>query len=211
LKDDLGRSKNRGCNNGRIFVSTKIPQYQINKDMWINPNALDTLYVKKSSDTSRASTIILTDDPHLSITLPSSGIFSIDAYLLVTGNSSGDINTQWSLSGVSVLSARSPCMGMSIASTDGLNCSLNTFASSVGSQNAFGTYSTTYPNSIFVHLLVESNSSGGSVTLKWAQASSHATPTVLESDSYMIIRQLAGSVSLLKWYSETDDEWKFMI
>ena len=86
MQSNLGRGKNRGCNNGRIFVSNKEPQYQINKDMWINPDALDTLYVKKSSDTSRASTTTVIDDPHLTIDLPANGVFTIDLFLAVEGS-----------------------------------------------------------------------------------------------------------------------------
>jgi hypothetical protein len=211
LKGDLGRIKDRGSNNSRIFHSTREPFNQVNKDIWINPDALNTLYVKKSSDTSRASTTSLTDDPHLSITLPGSGIFSIDSYLMVTGSSGGDINVSWDLSGVSALVARNYSSGMSLSSTNGANCSMNTFSTGLTSQNAYGVYSSTYANCINMHMIVESSSSGGVVTLEWAQKTSNATPTILESDSHIEIRQLDGDVSLLKWYSSDDVDWKFIV
>jgi hypothetical protein len=210
LKDDLGRSKNRGCNNGRIFVSTKMPQYEINKDMWINPNALDTLYVRKTADTSRASTTTITDDPHLSITLPANGVFHISLFLTIIGAQAGDITVDFDLGGgLSALCSNRHATGPEQDMT-------NVYASlarmknyPVEISNNYGTDPDNDTNIILWFLL--QSAAAGNFTFKWAQRASNAIATVVKEESYLVARQLAGDVSLLKWYSEDDDEWKFII
>lgn len=211
MKRDFGRIKDRGSNNGRIFFSTREPFEYVNKDMWINPNALDTLYIIKSSTTSRASTTTLTDDPHLSVDLPENGVFEINLNLAAfCSSATPDIKIDWNLSSVS-LDGRRFSLGPSVLETDITNCNVNISSlSSLGDDNIFAA-SSGNASSIFENFIVSTSAVDGIITLRWAQNTSNANALYVLSGSYLTVRQLAGDVSLLKWYSENDDEWKFMI
>lgn len=211
MKSDMGRAKNRGSNNGRIFVSGKEPLIPINKDMWINPDALDTIYVKKSSSTARASTTTLVDDPHLTMSLPKNGLFDVSLNLVANSPSSNpDIKLDWNTSGLTLEDFRLS-FGPNLSMTSSGNCNINTLAvGSFGTANIFGA-SYGGASSIFENFLVSTSSSAGILTLRWAQYVSNASAVTVWAGSYIKITQLAGDVSLLKWYSENDSEWKFMI
>lgn len=210
MKSDFGRTKNRGSNNGRIFLSSKEPFEVINRDMWINPDALETLYVKKDSDTSRASTTTVIDDPHLAISLPANGIFHISLFLTVTGSQAGDITVDFDLSGgLSALCGNRHGTGPAQGMTNVFSSLVRMKNYGVELGNNYGTDPSTDTN-IILWFLLES-AAAGIFTFKWAQGSSNATATIVKEESYMVIRQIAGDTSLLKWYSGDDSEWKFMI
>lgn len=211
MKSDFGRNKNRGCDNGRIFFSSDEPLDQVNKDMWLNPDALNTLYIKKSSSTSRASTTTLTDDPHLTVDLPKNGIFNIDVYLNAEGPTNADIKVDFDLyGGLSALSLYKLGWGPAEGITDMTFCQLKLISDPVEDAINYGTAPSQY-SSILINMLLQTGSTAGNLTVQWAQAISNPTPVVLGSSSKLIIKQLAGDVSLLKWYSSDSSAWEFIV
>jgi hypothetical protein len=143
-----------------------------------------TIYVLKASDTSRASTTTLADDPELSISLEADATYFVMVEIRATADAAGDIKTAWNASaGVSTAGGR--CVegpGSTQSETNHDNIS------SKWGQHGFTT-SITYgarPSSNGFHFrehAVVDTTTGGTITVQWAQAASSVTATVVSARS----------------------------
>lgn len=147
--------------------------------------------VRKSSDTSRPSTITVTSDPELALTLPAIGTYIItgqcffapnsagaDCQIAFGGTASGNLN--WSGAGAhNSLTTGSAAQGEWIAR--------------VGSSTPipFGNSQTAGVETGIIFSGTFQASSAGTIELQWAQQNSSATATILRTGSWLRYERIA--------------------
>lgn len=136
----------------------------------------------KAFFTNRASTTALADDPELTITVPA-GKYTVESFLFITAGSAGGFSVQVG--------------GTAIRQQQAIEYSANEY-------NIFGTFISSKPPALLVPYTVSGNSiyfvrvtggviisTGGTYTIKWAQATSSTTNTTLSAGSYLrLIRKV---------------------
>jgi hypothetical protein len=151
-------------------------------------------YVEKGSDTTRASTTTLTDDPDLTVAVVANGIYLIEFGLDYDGLSAADFKTAWNTpAGVSGLKA---VMGPGSASGDDANANnilgrfgAHGFSTSISyncSRNSASATQWAIERSV-----ITIGATPGNVTLQWAQVVSNATGNLLSASSWVRSARLA--------------------
>lgn len=148
----------------------------------------DTVTVRKSVSTSRASTITLAADPHLVINVVP-GTYTVDSFLYYDADTGADLRLGW----------------FAPASTTGAwfpngSDSANTLFASTTNWGALGDFSvSTRPvagvgagNLMACRPVGTAVVTGtGQISLAWAQQVSSATPTILRGHSWLTLRRIA--------------------
>lgn len=154
---------------------------------------LDTMLpkiVRKTTDTSRASTTTFTDDEHLSYAVEANGVYVMDGAIKYFADPTPDIKIQFSTP-TGTLGEWSWMMpGSTTAATGTTGYSIRTETNDVsGSRTGYGTSDSQHFTPISGIWRV--GSTAGSVTLQWAQNTSNATATVLYTDSWLRFVRIA--------------------
>lgn len=167
-------------------------------------------YVIKQSDETRNNTTTVSTDNELTITLPSNGIYEIEARLFVDATSNTpDLKMSWYNSNVTQLTYRN-CLGHGTNTTSVYNSDFMHFHSrSMGTETTYGLVSSGWA-SIWEVWIVETGSSEGVITLEWAQNTATAEDITMKANSYLGYTRLdsfpyAGSGSLADIESDIDD------
>jgi hypothetical protein len=153
-----------------------------NGTSWVIANA--PLNVSKPSDTSRALTTTLADDPDLVVTVAANAKYWVQAFLIYTAGDVGDIKIGWSgptsatfdwnVGGAETTTQTSTYWGRQIISgTD-----------NVGGANA--TVMTAKPNGILT-----TSGTSGSFKFRWAQGTSEGTAGVIKAGSTLMLTRLS--------------------
>ncbi|MBI4160711.1 MAG: LamG domain-containing protein [Candidatus Yanofskybacteria bacterium] len=168
LNDETVNGNNLTNNNSAIF-STDVPSF-----------AAELLKARKSSDESVTSSTTLQNDDELKLTLAANKTYTIDAVIFATSASS---NPDFKIA-FTVPSGATMTLGYIAASPSNLLTQGELLSSS-------GTASQVIPlraNASAVVLVkgtVVIASTGGDLTLQWAQFTSNATATVVKAGSYI--------------------------
>lgn len=157
-------------------------------------NATEHVIAAKSANTERSSSTTNTADPHLSVTLPGTGKWRLEVYLLFgatnsSGVASGD-GTQgfkWVLGGTATIANNIPNPGAAYGRAN------NSAFSQLTSPIVGGLYSTIVTElSDFVKAEMLLDVTGaGTITLNWAQEAA-ANSTTLAANSYLIATKVAA-------------------
>jgi hypothetical protein len=148
----------------------------------------ETVAVRKSASTSRASTTTVAADPHLTMTL-SVGTYLLDSLLMYDGDAAADLKLGW-IAPAGTTGAWWPGGADSsvaaLASTPrwGALSDITTSTIPVGAVGA-GTIMACRPVGTVVI------TTAGTFALAWAQNASSATPTVLRGQSTLQMRRIA--------------------
>lgn len=147
----------------------------------------------KAADTDRASTITFASDPDLQCTLAANSVYRVEFYLHFAALDAARFKTQWLVPAGAGgnRSAVGPDQGVILSST------------SSGGQGRWGvhgytvacTYGTRDPSATNLCFALEeavvTTTTGGTLALQWAQATSNATATRLGAGSYMRVKLLS--------------------
>lgn len=153
-------------------------------------NANNVYYAIKAGDESVVSSTALQNDDDLFADL-TVGIWLVEAGLSVTGAAAGDVITDWSTTGTMTnlsLQISGPSSGMSSA----INATLPRLQGNVALSNApaFGVDGTN-ASFIYQRLMLDVDAPGR-LQLRWAQATSSVTATVMKAGSHLVWRQLTA-------------------
>jgi len=202
-RQDFGRFRNRGANNGRIAIGNTEPEDPVINDIWVNPEIVFQ-YLQKSSNQDIASTTTMQNITGLVTTLGAGGTYKVEASLFVTGNAATDISIDWDYVCATTPSHRE-CHGMSTASTSAVNCSMRDSSHYLATDVDYGLSGSTgmIINESFI---ITTTNATGSVQIRAAQVASSATAITILAASYMTITPL---VSNIKYY--TGNVWASLL
>jgi hypothetical protein len=146
------------------------------------------LEARKSVSTGRPSTTTVTADPELQVQVAANAEYSFSAYIRYSGDQTGDFKCQFTGPSGSTGSwgARTMSTGATLA-TDASDA----IRTPIGATKAIGCISTTAGQTFNVQGRLITSSTAGTFSFDWAQNVSNATATVVEADSYFILRRLA--------------------
>jgi len=143
----------------------------------------------KAANTSRASNVVLANDPDLVYAVPTAGTYRIDAYLYYSYSDHGGFSLNLNYSGAFTSGAG----GSSFVSAGGSEIQGNGFLI----QNSQTTSATSYNlttlgsyASIFTLSGVLIATGAGNLGLSWAQAQSNAIATILYAGSYLSVTRV---------------------
>lgn len=150
---------------------------------------LDWQFARKTADESVTSSTTLQDDDHLVIALGANQVWLIEAYISVIGDLTGDIQVGFVVPASSTL--RWSGHGPDTAQTDPGNTNMRTDGATVSdTAKAYGT--TSGGNiGIFIKGLVATAGTSGNLQFRWAQATSDATASTVQSQSWLLARRVA--------------------
>lgn len=137
----------------------------------------DTIRVKKAADTSRASTITPTADPHLQVTGLPSGVYSLRKLLIFSSGAGGD-RTQIDVSSATQMNGN----GVKFCTTGGATA----FAQGEGNAQTCAGVSSSHRGATYV----TEPASSGTIAVLWAQNTSDAANTTLLSQSWIEVTRL---------------------
>ncbi|WP_267244344.1 hypothetical protein [Streptomyces sp. PR69] len=153
--------------------------------------------VYKPSNTDRASTTTLADDPDLTVELEGNATYRVEFWLhfaainLDGGSPAGRFKTNWRVpSGATFLrGALGPDQGQSLSGTAGGQGRWGVHAS--GTDVTYGSRDSSTNQCIAIEDGIVFTSSAGTLALQWAQQVSYSGATRLGSGSYMKVRRIA--------------------
>ena len=147
----------------------------------------------KAATTSRSSMTTLADDPDLTVTLDASATYTIEMVLSYAALTAAGFQTAWSVSaGVTSVNRSVDGPGSSAADASADNISMRSGVHNYATAVSCGTRNSGSNQLVAVErALVTTDTTGGTVTLQWAQATSNATATLLSVSSYMTVTRIA--------------------
>lgn len=146
-------------------------------------------YIKKASNEIVNNSTTLQNDNDFVVTLDASSVYEIQIVLCLTSNASADFKWDWAVTGgVSQLTKRAilgtgTCTTIADANADFTTVDLNT-PSNVQTDGI-------HEQALYERFLVQTSTTG-TLQLRWAQNSAHASNTTVTTNSYMIIRKLVA-------------------
>lgn len=146
---------------------------------------LDIKFRRKTVDESVTSSVTLQNDDTFFIAINANEVWTIEAHLFVSGNTSGDI--QWAFnvpSGATGWNTGLRIIATATSTNDNGAWSAIEDLTDTGFR-ASGTVTGT-PVHIQVNAIVINSSNAGNIQFRWAQNTSNATATTIEAGSYMI-------------------------
>ncbi|MFF4346818.1 hypothetical protein [Streptomyces sp. NPDC001530] len=150
-----------------------------------------SLFARKTADTSRASTVTMTDDPHLTVSLAASATYIIYAYIVYQAGTTGDINVAFTQPSGAAGSWQGTGLGRGVGASvgiDGFTVRMNTNDIGTTQPRSYGGDTT---NQAIQIMGVVRTSSAGTFAVQWSQASTDATATILRTDSWMQLTRVA--------------------
>lgn len=171
---------------GRTFQS-------YNGTAW-GSNFFGTRFVQKSSTTARASTITITNDPHLTMTVEANATYEFNFVLFISGDPAADVRL--GLTHPTGTTYRwgqiAPSQIWGAGTGDGVLTSSGQIGSGSSSGPTFtGVTATGTPLLHGLRGTVATSSTSGSLTLQWAQVTSNVNATEIRQGSYLVMTRIA--------------------
>ncbi|MEU7431094.1 hypothetical protein AB0B07_09585 [Streptomyces sioyaensis] len=149
-------------------------------------------FARKSADTSRASTITLSADPHLTVPVATFSTYTVDAYLIYSGGTLGDINVALAGPTSSDGSWSAVGYGRSVpanVNTDGYTIRMNPNSIASVQPRSYG--ADTADETLHMRGTLRTAGTAGSLAVQWSQAASDATATIMRTDSWLRVQRVA--------------------
>jgi len=144
------------------------------------------VYLERTSDTTTTSDATVNADAFFTFAMAASATYIVEIHAIVNGTS-GDLQTTWTTPASSTGSKQ--CHGPALSSTDRTDTTVRSSA------HAFATAVNYGLNSASAIALIEYGQvktvGAGTWTWNWAQNTSNAAGTTVETNSYCIIRRVA--------------------
>lgn len=148
---------------------------------------MPVVFVRKASDESVSNSIIVQDDNELTVAVEANTTYEIDLVLRIEGPNNGDL--RWELDTPNSVDVFGSYAAMAVAATNLAQATVMA-ANASGQQQVVGTITNETTGLIFKGT-VEVGALAGSVTLQWAQGSSHADPTRVLRGSYLKLTKVS--------------------
>jgi hypothetical protein len=149
-----------------------------------------TLFARKAADTSRASTITPTDDPHLTLTVAPNAVYTIEGYAAFIAGATGDIRIGFTAPAGSTgaYAIRGADISIAAGTTTAMVRiqSLLDFTSTIPAGGQTPTFSSAHP----IGTLVTAGT-GGTFAVKWCQNVSDPTASTLLTHSWIKLQRMA--------------------
>lgn len=155
-------------------------------------DSMQPVYVAKGSDEARTSTTTLADDAELIITLAASATYYVQMEVGCSADAAGDIKTAWNLSaGIDTTGGRrveGPGSTSNDANSDNVTTrwGIHGFTTSITYGARTGAAGMHIRETAYV-----TTSTGGTITLQWAQATSSLTATTVSARSFIRAERIA--------------------
>ena len=172
------------------FTPGQIPTADVLQD-------LVPLYARKTADESVTSSTTLQNDDELAVTVSAGGIYTLDAFILFTGNETGDFQCRFTFPSGSTLhfAAYAPAPGDAGFNTGGSAGNVEFFARQNTTSSPSGVIiysgSTAQVHLRLVGTLVV-GSSAGTLQFQWAQNTSNGTATTVKAGSWLKLDNVSG-------------------
>lgn len=141
-------------------------------------------YAEKSGDTSRNTTVVLADDPHLTVPVVASAKYVLTCLLIysATSQAAGDLNVGWGVPASATMLGHAT--GPPVAGTSSADDLTTSF--SEGSTLSFGVIGIAAPwTAVLLTARLVIAGTAGNVVLRWCQATSNATNTTMRVGSFL--------------------------
>jgi hypothetical protein len=193
-KNDFGRFRNRGSNNGRYTIGTTQPEDPVINDIWVNPEII-TLYSKKSADQGTTTTAYanITD---LSAIFPADSLYKVTIRLYVTGPTT-DFKTTISSAGLTLVSYLGSC-GPGISITSVTDCTVRRQGSTLSAGLAFGCDGSNISYIDQDCLVSTAVGITGSMQVTFGQYTSTTSRTTVTANSYLLAKPITSNI---KYYN----------
>ena len=201
---DLGESANswRQLYIRDIILQDAATDPTVNGELWLNGADVVTysdghiknltsspLVVRKTADETVTSSTTLQDDDHLLFSIGASEIWAVEVVLFYNASTTGDIRV--GMSGPSGVTVHHGHLALTPAVTT-WNGDVNAFAfmGGSGSDSLTGGGAGSDDVTFIYKALVVNGGTAGTMTIQWAQQSSHSTGTIVRANSYLIAHQV---------------------
>lgn len=158
-------------------------------------NSIVTRIVRRDDDQPYTSNTTLTADDTLSFSVEANTMYRVAFWLMVTGGSTGDLKTQWSVPSGSVVRVRW-CLGPDAttgASDPAVLGAVRLTGSLPSSNVVYALNSTTNFAAILETAIVEVGATSGNVVIQHAQNATDATATTIRAGSWAECVQIVGA------------------
>lgn len=136
----------------------------------------------KAADTNRNTTVTVTDDPDLTMTLQASATYMVKFVGMAGAATASDVRTAWTVpSGATGLKY---CLGPGSSATTRDDMSMRSGVHVHSSEIVYGISSTSLFSG-FVEYGIVTTTSSGTLAIKWAQGTSGGTNTTMAAGSFM--------------------------
>lgn len=154
-------------------------------------NAMLPKVVRKTADTSRASTATPSADPELQITLDANAVYVWDGWLKYFADPAGDLQIDFTAPSGTLgewvgFGAGSSTSGAAATTGYLIRTETNDI---MQSRSYYGTTNGTH--GVLLQGTIRTSSTSGTFSLDWAQGSSDATATVVYTDSWLRFQRIA--------------------
>lgn len=152
-----------------------------------NVYLVNTLFAKKTADTSKTSTTVVVDDPHLTVAVASNSEYEVSIIFNYTAASNpGDFKYQLvTPAGCTFVSVEHSLQSAASSVYDGLlsGRDINTESPAGGLDATTGALQVTG--------LLTVGGTAGNFKVQWAQNSASGTATILKAGSHMVLHRVA--------------------
>ncbi|MET9957027.1 hypothetical protein ABZ135_36505 [Streptomyces sp. NPDC006339] len=155
----------------------------------LNTLTADDVTVRKSGDTTRASTTTMANDPDLTIGVVANGVYRLTGYIVYSQNlaasASSGIKIGWSGPALATMQWTSGGTDGPTSLT-GQDVTSNSISQTRSLPSNLGTFMSAIP----VGYLAVAGTAG-SLSFQWAQVASNATGTIVRAGSWINLRRIA--------------------
>jgi hypothetical protein len=141
----------------------------------------------KTASTSRTSTTTITADPELQLSVEAGAEYVGEFYFRISGNSAGDMDVQWT----TPAGATGSWNGYRLLAASADGGTGTTVRAALNAEISLSTPSPTTAQAVTGTFRITMGGTSGTLSIDWAQGTSNATATVMESDSYIKMRRVA--------------------
>lgn len=154
-------------------------------------NAMLPKVVRKTADTSRASTTTATADPELTISLEANAVYIWDGWLKYFADPAADLTVDFTAPTGTLgewvgFAAGSGTSGVAVTTGYSIRTETNDIQQG---RNYYGT--TDSQHGLLLRGTIRVGSTAGTFSLDWAQGTSNATATVVYTDSWLRFQRIA--------------------
>ena len=145
--------------------------------------------IYKLSNTDRASTVTLTDDPELTYTLEANAVYRVEAFLHYAAISAAGFQAAWTVPSGATGNRSALGAGSTQVSSDNVSGRFGVHA--YGTAADYGDRASASNQMFAYEESILTTSSAGTLAVQWAQSTSNATASRLAAGSSMRIKRLA--------------------
>jgi hypothetical protein len=147
-----------------------------------------SLFARKTADTTRTSTAARTADPHLTLAVSINATYQLEGYLIFDGSTAGDFAMEMNFPAGSTLNWGGYGQPNGASGTTGTVLTANMNGTAAVAYGAIGAGTKlTVP----INGLLRTAGTSGNFLVSWAQSVSDATGTTLFTDSYIKLVRVA--------------------